>query len=557
MGPYIFIATVLFLYSAHADNVQDQIEGIQRLQAEKHIFEAQQEHRQDNKPPVYTQLQKQMLKHGSASGKCIHIHSIDTHAVTRISALTLKRIKKRYLNRCDTIDDLQNLMTEINNVYIEKAYITSRAYLKAQNISSGHLVVSAMEGKIESIIGEGVQTALVFPFAHGSYLNLRDLEVGIEQLSRLQSIQASMALVPGEKEGYSKVLIKGQKTGFPVHGSLGVNNYGTAKSGKYQLSGSLSWDNPLGLNDLLSFSANTTNKQDPHNRSRGYSFRYGFPVGRAYLEYSYSRFKYDQVVNGLNKDYNSNGISKSHQLKMEYKLFHTKKQKGALELSLTRKRNDNYLAGVYLNTSSSVLTIARMAYTHSFTGKTWDGYATLTYHKGLNILGAKTGTKASPSFSKLTLDVSYNKKLLEETNASLLYNFSLHGQYAKADILGSEQMGAGGPYSVRGFKSAGQISGNKGFYVRNELTLNQRFALGTFSPYVALDFAKIAHNKQSHGGHILGGALGVRMQLKSFSLDVFKSFPVVDSNKVTYKPNGDKVVKRNNGFLGLSLSYRF
>ena len=118
-------------------------------------------------------------------------------------------------------------------------------------------------------------------------------------------------------------------------------------------------------------------------------------------------------------------------------------------------------------------------------------------------------------------------------------------------------MGAGGPYSVRGFKSAGQISGNKGFYVRNELTLNQRFALGTFSPYVALDFAKIAHNKQSHGGHILGGALGVRMQLKSFSLDVFKSFPIVDSNKVTYKPNGDKVVKRNNGFLGLSLSYRF
>ncbi len=556
MRLYIVFA-IVFLYSAHANNVQDQIEGIQRLQAEKHIFEAQQKQRRANKPPVYTELKKQMLKHGGSSGKCIHMHSIDTHAITRISASTLARIKQRYLHRCDTIEDLQNLMTEINNLYIEKAYITSRAYLKAQNISTGHLVISAMEGKIESIIEEGVQTALVFPFAHGSYLNLRDLEVGIEQLSRLQSMQASMALVPGEKEGYSKVLIKGQKTGFPFHGSIGVNNHGTVKSGKYQWSGSLGWDNPLGLNDLLTFSANTTNKQDPHNRSRGYSFRYGLPISRAYFEYSYSHFKYNQVVNGLNKDYDSKGISKSHQVKMEYKLFHTKQQKGSLEFSLTRKRNDNYLAGVYLNTSSSVLTIARMAYTHSFTGKTWDGYATFTYHRGLNILGAKTGTKASPSFSKLTLDLSYNKKLIEESNASLLYNFSLHGQYAKAGILGAEQMGAGGPYSVRGFKSAGQISGNKGFYVRNELTLNQRFALGTFSPYVALDFAKIAHNKQSHGGHILGGAFGVRLQLKSLSIDVFKSLPIIDSNKVTYKPNGDKVVKKNNGFLGLSLSYKF
>jgi len=90
-------------------------------------------------------------------------------------------------------------------------------------------------------------------------------------------------------------------------------------------------------------------------------------------------------------------------LKVEYKLFHSKTQKGKIEASIIRKKNNNYLENVYLDTSSNKLTILQLGYTHSFSGKTWDGYATLKYHRGVKWFGVKSGSRAKPTFNKFTL----------------------------------------------------------------------------------------------------------------------------------------------------------
>ena len=542
----------IFLSSQPVDR---QINDIIRYQEQKKIYEEQNKAREIS-APIYTQVEKIPLQKSNISSACIHIKKIDTQQITLIDRKKLDQLIKPYLHRCDTMDDINTLVKKINNIYIEDAYVTSRAYIKPQDMSKGLLVLSAMEGKIESVKGKGVSTVLVFPFVERGYLNLRDLETRVEQLNRLQSMQVIMGINPGEEEGFSQILMTGKKIDSFIHGTLGLNNYGTQKSGKYQLNGSLGWDNPLGVNDLLTINLNTTNKQDKENNSLGNSVSYALPIGKSYLELSYSKFKYSQIVNGLNIDYESKGESESFQVKLEYKLFHTKRARGRLDFSLLRKKNDNYLAGVFLDTSSNKLFIFQLGYTYSYTGMDWDGYMTVKYHRGIKWFGAKSGSATKPTFHKYTLDISYNKDF-KDTGIPARYNFSFHGQYAKQGIIGSEQIGIGGPYSVRGFKNEGQLSGNKGFYIRNELSLNKKLKHGSFSPYFALDWGVVSKNEQSYGGHIVGAAVGTRLNYNSFTLDFFKSIPIADSNKVTFKPNGDEVRKTNKGFAGFSLSYRF
>ena len=547
---------LLFTNLLQAAPIIRQIDDITRYQEQKKIYEAQNKERQ-TAASIYTELKAIPLSgDDDLSHACINIESIDIQNVTRIDKKVLDGLMKPYLHRCDTMHDINTLVKKINNVYIEKAYVTSRAYIKPQDMSKGHLIITAMEGKVEAVSGRDISTAWIFPFIEGEVLNLRDLETGIEQLNRLQSVQATMQINPGSEEGFSHILVTGKQTGSVIHGSLGVNNYGTIKSGKYQFSGTVGWDNPLGINDLLTINLNTTDKQDNENNLLGNSMSYGLPIGRTYLEFIYSRFDYDQIVNGLNVDYPSNGENETFQIKSEYKLFHTKTQKGKFDLSLLRKKNDNYLAGVYLETSSNTLTILQFSYTHHFSGATWDGYGTLRYNRGLDWFGAKTGSSSDPTFNKYTLDLSYNKRINSE-GIPAFYNFSFYGQYAKQGIVGSEQIGIGGPYSVRGFKNEGQISGNKGFYIRNELAFSQQYTKGTVNPYFALDYGVVSENEESYGGHIVGIAIGSRFNFYGWSLDVFQSIPIIDSNKITYTPNGEEVRTTSHGFAGFSLSYRF
>ena len=543
----------------HADPIAQQIDDVARYQEQKAVYEAQQ-HQQKVAAPIYTDMGKWALqKENNGSTACIKTEQINTSEITLISHSELSAITASYLHRCNSIVQVNNLIKQINNLYIQKAYVTSRAYLKAQDLTKGILHISAMEGKIESLEGKGVFTKFVFPSPQEEYLNLRDLEVGIEQLNRFKSYQTKMAINPGSKVGYSQIIMKGTRVSFPIHGTLGVNNYGTEKSGKYQLSGSLEWENMLGANDLLSLSYNTTNKQDEENDSEGYSISYGFPFGKNYLKMVYSRFNYKQIVNGLNADYDSEGKSKSFKVSLERKLFHHKQDNAKVDISLEKKKSDNYLAGEYLSTSSSTMTIFKLGLTHKFISQTWDGYYTGTYHQGLDWMNARTGPGTSPEFKKLTLDINYNKRLPPKDKKAMqaTYNFSLHGQYAKEGIIGSQQIGMGGPYSVRGFKSEGSLSGNMGFYIRNEFSFLYQASWGSVSPYLAIDYGRVKHNEKSHGGKIIGNAIGARINAKGFALDMFVTQPLYNSNKNEISLVDDEVHSNGRKFFGFNLSYQF
>ena len=96
-------------------------------------------------------------------------------------------------------------------------------------------------------------------------------------------------------------------------------------------------------------------------------------------------------------------------------------------------------------------------------------------------------------------------------------------------MFGTERIGIGGQYSVRGFRDD-TLAGDTGGYWRNELAWNPDLAplgaVGAFvdyvQPYAAFDWGWIKkdHSEIRERGTLSGAALGLRTAGKYFSLSV-------------------------------------
>src|SRR5690606_4835287 len=123
-------------------------------------------------------------------------------------------------------------------------------------LKDGLLEVLVVEGRLESLVpadtdGEALsdrQLRWAFPANNDEPLNLRDLEQGLENLNRLSQNHSSMDLEPGQQPGYTRVVVKNQRS-RGLTGGVGVNNSGSEATGETLGSVHASWDNPTGSND--------------------------------------------------------------------------------------------------------------------------------------------------------------------------------------------------------------------------------------------------------------------------------------------------------------------
>ncbi|HAE7768251.1 TPA_asm: ShlB/FhaC/HecB family hemolysin secretion/activation protein, partial [Salmonella enterica subsp. houtenae serovar 45:g,z51:-] len=80
--------------------------------------------------------------------------------------------------------------------------------------------------------------------------DVRDIEQGLENLQRLPTVTARMALHPGEAPGESDILIERTQSRFWRVGAW-VDDTGTGSTGRYQGGVMLALDNPTSLSDLF------------------------------------------------------------------------------------------------------------------------------------------------------------------------------------------------------------------------------------------------------------------------------------------------------------------
>ncbi|BDB16971.1 hemolysin activator protein, HlyB family [Pseudomonas sp. CYM-20-01] len=451
--------------------------------------------------------------------RCFPIKDIELKGADSLSGADRTRLLKPYIGQCLGVAQLNELLKVITDYYIAKGRVTSRAYLPQQDLSSGHLQVLVVEGKLEGLKGAQRSTvtdrelAMAFPGKVGEALNLREVEQLVDQLSRLPSRQAQMELTPGSQIGGSEVLVKNtpQK---PWRASLSRNNDGQKSTGEQQWGAGLEWDSPLGLADQLILRGGHDAISDHQKTSKNSMLYYNVPWGWWNFSYTYSESDYRTPGDLDGYKYKQTGDSQNHQLRAERVVHRDDVSKTSVNVGLTHLRTNNYFNDERLDVSSNRLSEFQVGINH---GRRI-GSAFVNLDVGMqNGTGAFDAQKddqerirgnltPTPRYRKYTATVSYLQPFTL-WGESLSFSSLATGQRSEDVLYPAQRMSLGGSYSVRGFKDQ-QLTGDSGGYWRNEVrwarpvTLDwMRPAFVEYGASVGYDQGVIRHDRYNDDQH--------------------------------------------------------
>jgi len=459
------------------------------------------------------------------SGVCRDINQIVLTGVTLLPESEQKRLTAPYENRCLYAEDIEKLLADILKAYMDRGFVAVRPYVQTQDLSKGRLEILIVEGKVESLILKDDRTLLpsanlttAFPALAGKPLNLRDIEQGLDQINRLASNSATMEISPGSEPGASVVTIKNEP-GFPLHVSAGLDNLGGLSTGRDQASYTLSWDNPLRLNDFITYThRNTVFESSSYRDSVSDSFFYSLPFGSWTAQLSYSASNYHSPVTSTWSTLVARGNSETIRAELNYVAYRDQDQKLTFLAALNNKSTRSYLSDEYLSVSSRNLSIADA-------DANWNGRffglglnAGLGLSQGVRQFAAKVDTDGtgvtSPHAQAAKLRYSAGVGApFDVLGQTFTFSSQFTGQYGLEALYGSEQITLGSYYTVRGF-NRNSLSGDRGWYVRNELSTDLPAIPGIDAvprPFLAFDGGRIEGFKTTIDANMTGLAGGLRL----------------------------------------------
>ena len=487
------------------------------------------------------------------NANCFTINQFIFHNTKVLTEEDLRPIINLYQHRCLGQAHISNLLKRINNIYIKKGYITSRAYLKGQDLSTGVLHIYLFEGKLENIFYNGKQsyeTLTAFPHLQEKLLNLRDIEMGLDQLNRLPRNEATLNLQAGTKEGYSLINILNKEKKI-LSGSLSVNSTGIETTGKGQGTAQLYADNLFHLNSQLSLNVNGSLEQLEEKRSQGYSIDWSIPYGYFLFSAGYREFLYRSTIYGENSNYISSGASVDYHTNLDYTFYRDANLILKSNIGLTFKQNLNFIANELIQTSSTKLTVGNIGVNAAYTFDNSQLNVNFTVHQGLKlfdpVLNSYHAYKKA-QFTKYTLDASLNTSF---TMYKMPFSLSstLSGQYSNDKLYSPELISIGGLYTVRGFSYMGYY-GEIGAYSHNDLTYTHTMKLFgkgmQLSPYLGFDMGVVEYDKDIYK-YMVGSGFGIKINYLKASLSFDFGAPLF-----AYEP-----IAEENYTSSFSLSYQF
>lgn len=382
---------------------------------------------------------------------------------------------------------LQSFAVKITDYYKQNGYPFAYAYLPAQLLSDGSLIIEVLEGRYGAItLSQGdaspIWPALLGPGTAAPYLNtLRAGDViNQDKLSRsvliLKDVPGSTftsVLRPGAELGTADLEVAvSQKRRWD--GASSIHNYGNTYSGDITGRVSLDYYQFLMFADILSFSVSDTDGD-----RREYVSTYNFPLGgkglRGGLLLSRSKYSLSEDFEGFS------GKAQTASLSLRYPHLRSTKTNLYSSLKYNYDKLSDALEGAILNEK----TYRSFSYSLNFDHTDdWLGggisYGIFTLTRG----SIQSGVEAEiedQTYTKVVLNASRNQVL--PGPLSLFINGQLQASSAMLDSL--EHISLGGPYNVRAYP-IGEASASEGGYLKTEL-------LYGFDRYQAFSFYDVGY----------------------------------------------------------------
>lgn len=482
---------------------------------------------------------------GAAKGPCFSISHVDVEGVTLLSKAALDPVLSPYRNKCIGLADINVLLKDLTNLYMDAGYITSRVYVPEQDIAGTKVLrLVAAEGTLSDIYLNGKPAdypgllATAFPGMKGRAVNIRDVEQGLDQINRLSSNNAKTSMLPGKEPGASILNVE-NKPDVPWHFSIANNNLGQKSTGYSRSSVSFRMDNLVNLNDLVSLTYEHSGPDYPWpddgvGQSNSISGSISVPYGYWTFTLNGSYYKYRSSVPGNYGDIDTSGDSSQLGFNVDRVILRDKDSITTLNAGIAYKETNNFLKGNLIEVGSRQYSVANLGISHSrrMLGGLW--VFDLSYNQGLGLFGAtKRGTPgagdAEPEFSKFTGTINVTKPF-QLGQQNFQFSTLINGQYSPDNLYGAEQISLGGYSNVRGTRDS-ILFGNNGLFTRNEITwrtvpwkdselLTKR--LGEFRPYAAIDYGHVFDQDRFgvEGGDVSGWTVGARLAGGNIGADI-------------------------------------
>lgn len=419
---------------------------------------------------------------------CRKIKEIMVEKNSIISRRRAKKLTRKFLGLCAEPGALNLILRTLTNECVSRGYITSRAVIQPQDISSGTVRVRILEGRLEDFefdensknLWSGFdKTQIMSAFAgfKNESLNLRDIEQGLSQMNRLSSKNITMKIFPGRREGTSRILLTDHGGQSQARVRTAADNSGQDSTGLYNVRLSVEQDDIMKLNDswLVSYSQ-SAKETASDKRSQSIYASMGVPFGYWNVSGNIAQSDYSTFIFGTNDRIRNSGKGLHQNCKIERSLFRGKNQTASLWTQLNLKNTESFIEDVKSEVGSRKLTVVKCGLSHSFVSRLGFLNAQAVYHRGLDVLEAKKDehplTPFTPraQFDKADFSLSYMKPF-RALGRNVHFKSFFAGQYAFAPLYPSEQIAIGDAYSVRGFKERSAY-GDQGFYATNELGLS-------------------------------------------------------------------------------------
>jgi hemolysin activation/secretion protein len=462
------------------------------------------------------------------------------------------------VGKCLGVSSVNVLLDRLQHKLLEAGLSTTRALAAPQDISSGVLAISIIAGRIREIrykteLNTRTPSLVTLPLRQGRMLELSDLEQALENLKRIPTAEAEINIEPGKIPGESDLVISYARKS-PFRGSLSIDDSGSKATGKLLGALSLSYDNPLALNDLLNINLNRSiggKSSAGRSGTQGYSLQYSMPLGYWTFSVSANANDYRQTVAGLSQTYIYSGASSSADARISRLIHRSATAKTTITARAFNRQSKNLIDDTEVEVQRRRVAGWELGASHKqFISKAVLD-ASLNIKRGTGAFGAISAPEepfgeGTSRFRILTTEINVSAPF-KLGQKGIRWSSQWRAQWNQTPLTPQDRFSIGGRYSVRGFDGENSLSAERGSTLRNELAVDLDIPL--HEVYVALDHGRVGglSSQLLAGKKLLGAALGIRGSYAKAQYELFIGRPLS-------KPQGLETSKTTAGF---SLNFNF
>lgn len=474
------------------------------------------------------------------------------------------------IGRCLGSVGVNTVMKRVQNAIVAEGYITTRVLAVPQDLNKGELILTVIPGRIREVgfsdasIGDAATDDLSSPTAlwnalpsrHDERLYLRDIEQGLENLKRVPSAEADIQIAPSvaaaARPGDSDLVVY-WKQGRAFRGNVSLDNAGSEGTGKYQGAFTFSYDNPLALNDLFYVSVNNDlgGGMRGARGTRGNTLHYSIPFGYSLASLTASNNNYHQTVAGATKNFVYRGESDNINVTVSRHIYRDAKRKTRWSLAWWRRTSKNFIDDTEVRVQRRRMAGWEMGLHHTAYVDHATIDAELRYRRGTGAWGSLPAPEESAnegSSRPTIIDVGLTVNApFDRWDQLFTYRGEFKAQLHRGPLVPQDRFSIGSRYTVRGFDGESTLAGDRGWTVRNDLSI--RLGQSRHAVYLGADYGAVAGQSSEGliGKYLGGGALGLKGSIKGMSYDVSVAKPLI-------KPSG---FSGNGGVINARLNWAF